>query len=274
MTASPMLASVIRSHSDCSAQLLARRAGARGGCSGRSAGRRSGAARSSSSSAAISRLRGFPPRARCRARARGSSRTPCRGSSTCRRRTARTRSRRVVPSCSTGMYSAASRTRSRTSSGVSTRGSIGRDDADEDPLVRLHVLADDLQDADAVLLARQGDVEVARPSARTGWAAARRNRRPPLWVESRSPPGQVCTPMRCAVLGGEPRQGQVVQVDEAVQQVAGRVDLDRQPPLGEVDLHLVRALPQAGADLGLVLAQQVVDELLARSSRGSRRPGT
>ncbi len=46
--------------------------------------------------------------------------------------------------------------------------------------------------------------------------------------------------------------------------VAGRVDLDRQPPLGEVDLHLVRALPQAAADLGLVLAQQVVDELLAR----------
>ena len=31
----------------------------------------------------------------------------------------------VVPSCSSGMYSAASRTRSRTSSGVSTRGSIG-----------------------------------------------------------------------------------------------------------------------------------------------------
>src|ERR1700675_716077 len=31
----------------------------------------------------------------------------------------------VVPSCSTGMYCAASRTRSRTSSGVSMRGSIG-----------------------------------------------------------------------------------------------------------------------------------------------------
>ncbi len=31
----------------------------------------------------------------------------------------------VVPSCATGMYWAASSTRSRTSSGVSTRGSIG-----------------------------------------------------------------------------------------------------------------------------------------------------
>ena len=69
--------------------------------------------------------------------------------------------------------------------------------------------------------------------------------------------------MRCALLGGEPRQRQVVQVDEAVQQVAGGVDLDRQPPFGEVDLDLVRALPQAAADFGLVLAQQVVDELLA-----------
>ena len=47
----------------------------------------------------------------------------------------------------------------------------------------------------------------------------------------------------------------------------GGIDLDRQPPLREVDLHLVRALPQAVADLGLVLAQQVVDELLAGVAR-------
>ena len=47
----------------------------------------------------------------------------------------------VVPSCATGMYSAASSTRSRTSFGVSMRGSIGAIDADEDALVRLQVLA-------------------------------------------------------------------------------------------------------------------------------------
>ena len=35
-----------------------------------------------------------------------------------------------------------------------------RDDADEDPLVGLHVLADDLQDARAIAFARQRDVEV------------------------------------------------------------------------------------------------------------------
>ena len=62
--------------------------------------------------------------ARCPPPGPGSSRRPCRGSSTCRRRTARSRSRRSCPG-GPGMYSAASRTRSRTSSGVSTRGSIG-----------------------------------------------------------------------------------------------------------------------------------------------------
>ena len=48
-----------------------------------------------------------------------------------------------------------------------------------------------------------------------------------------------------------------------MQELAGRIDLERQPPFGEVDLDLVRALAQARADLGLVLRQEVVDELLA-----------
>ena len=56
--------------------------------------------------------------------------------------------------------------------------------------------------------------------------------------------------------------------------VPGGVDLDRQPPFREVDLHLVRALSQAAADLGLVLAQQVVDELLARIAGDPARPDT
>ena len=55
---------------------------------------------------------------------------------------------------------------------------------------------------------------------------------------------------------------------------ARRVDLDRQPALGEVDLDLVRALSQATAHLGFVLAQQVVDELLARYNPGSPRADT
>ena len=67
---------------------------------------------------------------------------------------------------------------------------------------------------------------------------------------------------------------EIVQIDEAVQQLAGRIDLDRQPSFREVDLHLVRTLLQAAANLGLVLVQQIVDELRRASSRGSRRPDT
>ena len=47
----------------------------------------------------------------------------------------------------------------------------------------------------------------------------------------------------------------------------GGIDLHRQPSFGEVDLNLVRALLQAAANLGFVLAQQIVDELLARIAR-------
>ena len=66
-----------------------------------------------------------------------------------------------------------------------------------------------------------------------------------------------------ALVGGEPRQRHVVQVDKAVQQVAGRINLHGQAPLGEIDLHLVRASGQTAADLGLVLIEQIADELIA-----------
>ena len=57
------------------------------------------------------------------------------------------------------------------------------------------------------------------------------------------------------ICGGEARQRQIVEIDKALQEIPGRVDLKRQPSFGEVDLHLVRALAQAGAHLGLVLAE-------------------
>ena len=44
------------------------------------------------------------------------------------------------------------------------------------------------------------------------------------------------------------------------------IDLDREPAFGEVDLHVMGALRQAASDLRLVLAQQIMDELLARVS--------
>ena len=67
----------------------------------------------------------------------------------------------VVPSCSTGMYSAASSTRSRTSSGVSTRGSIGATTPTKTRWSGFRCCADDLQHAAPVRLAGQRDVEVA-----------------------------------------------------------------------------------------------------------------
>ena len=86
-----------------------------------------------------------PPRAlrppgACPRRARGSSRRPCRGSSTCRRRTARSRSRRSCRAGRAECSSAASRTRSRTSSGGLDARVDRRDHADEDPLVGLQVV--------------------------------------------------------------------------------------------------------------------------------------
>ena len=72
------------------------------------------------------------------------------------------------------------------------------------------------------------------------------------------------------VVRGKTRQREIVQVDEAGEQVAAGIDLHRQPALREIDLHLVRALLQAAAHLGLVLAQQVVDELFARVAFDAR----
>ena len=53
----------------------------------------------------------------------------------------------------------------------------------------------------------------------------------------------------------ESGQGQVIKVDEALQQISGRIDFYGQTPFGEVDLHLVRALKQTGANLGFVLLE-------------------
>ena len=119
-----------------------------------------------------------------------------------------------------------------------------------------------LQDPGAVLLPRQGDVEVAdlepeEAGQQQGVIDLPAVGRVP--VAARAGVDAEASPL----FGGEPRQGQVVEVDEVGEQLAGRVDLDRQPALGEVDLHAVRALAQAGADLGLVLPEQVVDELVA-----------
>ncbi len=77
-------------------------------------------------------------------------------------------------------------------------------------------------------------------------------------------PAGACVHTQARALGaGEPRQRQVIEIDEATEQIARRIDFDGEPPFGEVDLHFVRALLKTAANLGDVLAQQVTNECLA-----------
>src|SRR5262245_26991281 len=78
------------------------------------------------------------------------------------------------------------------------------------------------------------------------------------------------TPRACmhsdtpAFFRGESREREIVQIDEAVEEIPEGIQLNCQALLGEVNLNLVRALLQTAANLGLVLAQQILDEFLAR----------
>ena len=76
------------------------------------------------------------------------------------------------------------------------------------------------------------------------------------------------------LLGGESRQREIIQINEAVKQFSGGIDLDRQPALREIDLNLMGAFFQTAPYLGFVLAQQIVDELLSRVTGNFLRPDT
>jgi hypothetical protein len=52
--------------------------------------------------------------------------------------------------------------------------------------------------------------------------------------------------------------------NEVVEQRSGRIDLDRQAALGEIDLDIVRAFRKTPADFLFMLAQQILDEFLPR----------
>src|SRR5438132_189768 len=64
----------------------------------------------------------------------------------------------------------------------------------------------------------------------------------------------------------ESPQRKVVQVDKAVEQKTGRIELHREPPFREVDLDLACSFLQTPTNLGLMLAQEVVDEFVPRVS--------
>src|SRR5258706_8553448 len=71
-------------------------------------------------------------------------------------------------------------------------------------------------------------------------------------------------PDAAALFRRETRQREIIEVDEAVQEMPGGIDLYREGSFGEVPLHVASALVQAAPDLGFMLGRQVVDELLAR----------
>ena len=118
-----------------------------------------------SSSGAVSPHHPPPRRFRCQrralARAPGSSRTPSRDWSTCRRRRAKSRSRR---SCPAGRRECTRRLRAfglESLRAFLCAGRWGRPRRRR-PLVGLHVLSDDLEGAHAIALAGEGDIEVPR----------------------------------------------------------------------------------------------------------------
>lgn len=63
---------------------------------------------------------------------------------------------------------------------------------------------------------------------------------------------------------GEVGENLVVQVDEGLQELLARVELDGEPPFGEVDVEVVRARLQAPANVSACLPHEVRDEGLLR----------
>jgi hypothetical protein len=57
---------------------------------------------------------------------------------------------------------------------------------------------------------------------------------------------------------------EIVELDEAVEKRPGRIDLDRQAALGEINLDLVRAFCKTATDLLFMFVEQVLDEFLPR----------
>ncbi len=66
------------------------------------------------------------------------------------------------------------------------------------------------------------------------------------------------------LLSAERLEHAVVQVDERPQKPPGRVELDGEPPLREVDLHAVGTHVQRAADVEAGFPYEVVHELLPR----------
>src|SRR5256885_5894878 len=138
--------------------------------------------------------------------------------------------------------------------------------SDENPLIRFQVFAYDFQDVRAVTLSGKRDVEVSRLQFKqAGQQFSVIDIRAVRRIEIISRAGM--DPDAAALFGREPRQREIIEVNEAVKEMPRGIDLHGQPSFGEVHLDLMRALFQAAPYLRFVLAQQIVNELLTRIIR-------
>ncbi len=139
-------------------------------------------------------------------------------------------------------------------------------DSHKNPLIRFPVFANNFQSVAAVPLTRQRDVEISRLQLKqAGQQLCVIDIRAMRRIEIIPRAGM--DPDAPALFWREPRQREIVEVNEAVKEVPRRIDLHGQPSFGEVYLNLMRALFQATAYLGSMLVQQILDELLARIIR-------
>ena len=69
-----------------------------------------------------------------------------------------------------------------------------------------------------------------------------------------------------ALFLGEAAECEIVEFDEAVEERARRIELDRQTAFGEIDLDFVRPFRKTSADLLFMLGEQIPDEFLPRVS--------
>src|SRR5262249_44672322 len=139
----------------------------------------------------------------------------------------------------------------------------GRGDADEDALMRFEMASNDGERAAPIAFAGQRHIEDAGVELEQAGQQLR-------VVDVRTV-GRVAIAARAGVdadalaLGGaEARQREIVEIDEAVEQRAARLDFHGEPAFGEIDLHCMCSLVQATAYLAGMLIEEVSDELFAR----------
>src|ERR1700690_172103 len=142
------------------------------------------------------------------------------------------------------------------------------DDADEYLVMRLDVSPDDFENPGRVRRAGDRNIEIddielkyARKQGGTVQILAVGA----LFVDTMAG----VHPQVLALAVGELGKREIVQIDEALEKSAGRIEAQRKGSLGEIDLDLVGPLLEAAPNLFDMLLQKGLDERFARIGRDS-----